>query len=517
LKKLLLFFSLIPFSIFSQTTFTREYGVSVQFSGKSVVRPAIDNGYVIAGTAGWDTTYMSYGYLIKTDFKGDTLWTKGFGNDSVPIDINNVIETSDAGYLVTGQIYFPADSEKDIIALKTDTAGNVQWMQLYKCPNGCNGYCVSETSDGDYIFLGKTRDYGDGSWNVYMIKTDDTGNVLWAKTYGGSGAEEGYSVTETSDNGYIICGESNSSGAGNYDVLLIRTDRDGNVLWANTYGGVDDEESFFVKQTVDGGFLTGGYTASFGTGPQSIYLLKTDSAGALQWSKTYGSGSYDNCFSMCEDGNGDYTLCVRVADSLSTRHITLMNVDTGGNVNWINGIWQGGDADNICRTTDGGYIVMGTDYNSTNSFLVIKSDDMGNTACSNTNVQVVVDTANTQSGSINISVSSGYAYGNGFIGFRQGLPDSVVCLSVSSDEIQSHAAAINIYPNPFRMTATLMLNHESRKYATLKIYNTLGSLVKEQAISGQSAIINREGLENGIYFIRVSDGEHEWMVKVVVE
>jgi hypothetical protein len=135
------------------------------------------------------------------------------------------------------------------------------------------------TLDGGFIITGITNSVGAGGYDVYLVKTDSLGDTLWSRTYGGTGDDEGMSVKQTLDGGYIIVGWTNSFGAGDYDIYLIRTDSLGDTLWTRTYGGVFNDGGYSVQQTTDGGYIIAGYTNSFGAGGFDVYLIKTDANG----------------------------------------------------------------------------------------------------------------------------------------------------------------------------------------------------------------------------------------------
>jgi hypothetical protein len=128
---------------------------------------------------------------------------------------------------------------------------------------------------------GRTYSFGAGSYDIFLIKTDANGNIIWAKTYGGGGNDWAYSVQQTSDGGYIVAGWTWSFGAGYDDIFLIKTDANGNIIWAKTYGGTNYDDAFSVQQTSDGGYIVAGGTESFGAGRSDIFLIKTDANGNI--------------------------------------------------------------------------------------------------------------------------------------------------------------------------------------------------------------------------------------------
>jgi TolB-like protein len=176
----------------------------------------------------------------------------------------------------------------DAFLIKTDANGNIQWAKTYEVIALDNALSVQQTSDGGYIVAGYTITISGVGADIFLIKTDEKGNIQWAKTYGGRSWDDAYSVQQTSDRGYIVAGGTYSFGAGGRDIFLIKTDAKGNIIWAKTYGGTNDDEAFSVQQTSDGGYIVAGLTRSFGAVGDDIFLIKTDAKGNIQWAKTYG-------------------------------------------------------------------------------------------------------------------------------------------------------------------------------------------------------------------------------------
>ena len=143
------------------------------------------------------------------------------------------------------------------------------------------GSSVAHTNDGGYIIVGETySSIGAGSRDIYLIRTDANGVELWNKTYAGPAIDDGLSVVQTNDGGFIITGQTFSFGNGMCDVYLIKTNSDnGDTLWTKTYGGADEDGGWSIARTVDGGFIICGATTSFGPGSENIYLIKTDNNG----------------------------------------------------------------------------------------------------------------------------------------------------------------------------------------------------------------------------------------------
>jgi hypothetical protein len=137
------------------------------------------------------------------------------------------------------------------------------WGKTFGGSRSDRGYSVRQATDGGYIIVGDSESFGTGLTDVYLIKTDANGHMMWSKTFGGGGLDGGYSVQQSIDGGYIIVGDTESFGAGDRDVYLIKTDARGNEMWSKTFGGEYDEGGRSVKQITNNGYIIVGYTESF--------------------------------------------------------------------------------------------------------------------------------------------------------------------------------------------------------------------------------------------------------------
>ena len=173
---------------------------------------------------------------------------------------------------------------QDVWLVKTDSAGTMQWNKTYGGTSVEQAYTVVQTTDGGYVFTGFTASFktGPSGYDAWLVKTDSAGTMQWNKTYGGTGNDLGSSALQTVDGGYVIGGMTASFGAGGQDAWLIKTDAAGNALWSKTYGGVNNDVFWSVALTNDGGYMVAASTDSFGFGTAGVsdmLLVKTDSAG----------------------------------------------------------------------------------------------------------------------------------------------------------------------------------------------------------------------------------------------
>jgi len=262
-----------------------------------------------------------------------------------------------------------------LFAQAIDTA----WTRTYGGTSWDEGYSVQQTTDGGYIVTGYTSSYGAGGKDVYLIKTNSSGDTLWTRTYGGIYSDIGRSVQQTTDGGYIIAGETESFGQGyeGYsDVYLIKTNSLGDTLWTRTYRETnwDNEKGYSVQQTTDGGYIVAGYTESHG---RDIYLIKTDSAGNTLWTKTYGRYVSDRGYSVQQTTDGGYIIAGAGDDYYD---VYLIKTDSAGNTLWTKtygGVYDD-EGYSVQQTTDGGYIIAGATDNYYDIYL-IKTDSAGDT------------------------------------------------------------------------------------------------------------------------------------------
>jgi hypothetical protein len=297
---------LIKTNSLGDTVWTRAFGGDGWDLGNSV-RPTADGGYIIAAYT------ESFGagngdiWLIKTDSLGDTAWTRTYGGVRWD-DCYSVRQTDDGGYVVAGITESYGSGGPDAWLVKTDSAGDTIWTRTYGGTSLDEGHDVIPTSDGGYVIAASTMSFGAGSGDAWLIRTDSAGDTVWTRTYGGSGAEYVYSATLIAGRGYVITGATESYGAGGLDVWLVKTDARGDTAWTRAYGGTGADEGWSVRQTSDGGYAVAGCTESFGAGASDVWLLRTDGGGDTLWTSTYGDTGLDESYSVLQTADLGYII-----------------------------------------------------------------------------------------------------------------------------------------------------------------------------------------------------------------
>jgi len=252
----------------------KTFGSSGYEEGYSV-QQTTDGGYILSGFA-FSMASHGDGLLVKTDSDGNEEWYKMIGDDSGRQDARSVQQTNDGGYIVAGEASSLGALYYDLWLAKTDMNGTVEWSKQFAGLGDDHAYSVQQTSDGGYVIVGHTKPMP-GSTEAWLIKTDSNGTEEWNKTFGGSRSDKAYSVQQTSDGGYIVAGATASFGDGGYDVWLIKTDSNGNQEWNKTFGGSSSyDHGRSVQQTSDGGYVVAGYTQSFSPSDVDILLIKLE-------------------------------------------------------------------------------------------------------------------------------------------------------------------------------------------------------------------------------------------------
>jgi hypothetical protein len=366
----------------SDAMWQRTYGGTEVDASTSLVQTA-DGGYALVGFtrsfgAGGDDVW-----LVKTDEYGNMEWNRTHGGTSDEGAIS-LIQTLDGGYAFTGSTAKGNDPwaiDYDAWLVKTDQLGNMEWSKEYGGTGSDSASSLIQTVDGGFVLAGGTTSFGGGDRDLWLIKTDPSGNMEWDQTYGGSDEETTpYGLVQTSDGGFALAGRTFPFGGHFCDSWLVKTDSYGNMEWSRTYGGTRMDYASSLVQTPDGGFALAGCTDSIGAGGYDFWLIKTDSYGNVEWNQTYGTANQDTNPSLVQTLDGGFALAGYTHPDLAD--LMLVKTDSLGNIVW-NQTYQGQAVTglpSLVQTLDGGFALAGAKgFRSANTddFWLIKTDECG--------------------------------------------------------------------------------------------------------------------------------------------
>lgn len=404
----------------SDATFTTDkiwaktYGPIDHYYSNGKVQLTSDGGYILFG-------YTSYFkpdgnpdiWISKLDADGEVIWEKTYhalGYES----ISAIEQVAAGGYIITGSTTVDIGEKWYGLIIKIDDNGGLQWSRQV---DGVLG-SVQQTSDGGFILAGTIDSDGSDDIDFWVVKMNPTGQITWQISYGGQLRDIARSVEQTSDGGYIVTGDTTSSGAGSHDCLAMKLNADGSVAWQNTYGGAGYDICIRGMQTTDDGFITAGISTSFGAGKNDVWVFKLDAQGNIQWQKAYGGEENDTCRSLQPTQNGGYVMIgtsTSFGESVNFNDGWILSIDANGAILWQKG-FGGAESDygvSIHQTPDGGFVAAGAgkSYKPTEGdmfadILLLKIGQNGSMGCGityDTTASVFDSTANGAASDVTVS------------------------------------------------------------------------------------------------------------------
>lgn len=319
----------------------KTYGGSKDDRGQSVIQTR-DGGYAIVGYAmssdgdGTNNEGFHDNWILKLNSNGDIEWERSFGFSGHDHSYD-LVQTGDDGFFFVGFLDVVSSAGEGSTAkgqtitshgvgefwgTRLDADGNLVWRRYFGGTNNDRAHSVVQANDGGFIMAGFSES-GDsdislakGSYDFWIVKVDGKGQLVWEKSFGGSGIEVSYDIAKTDDGAYVITGHTFSDDTdisqnhGGSDVWLIKINDDGQLLWEKTYGGSGFDTAQSVSLMADGGFLVSGNSKSTdlatskNAGENDMWVLKTDQDGSLEWHANFGGSEIDLAFDAIEDSNG---------------------------------------------------------------------------------------------------------------------------------------------------------------------------------------------------------------------
>jgi hypothetical protein len=432
-----------------------------------------------------------------------------------------ILETPDGGYLIAGMTNKAVLNDNDMYVMKTDASGEFVWGKTYGGAKTDYAYSMIETFDGNYFVLGFSQSFGGGDYDVYLVKIDPVGNLLWQKTYISWGNEEGREIIKTLDGNFMIVGTTNSNRP-SQDAFLLKINPEGNVLWLKHYGGSGRDFGNSVKQCSDGGFILTGQTYSFGQNGD-VFLVRTNFIGDTLWTKHYGGALTDEGVSVVIDADG-FAVAVRDSSNGGDVNVGVIKTDPSGNVIWSK-LFGGSEKDTPKRmnvTSDGGYIVgaisrsFGFIYPD---MWLIKLNAQGDSTWSRhyggPNHDHCHDVKQSADGGyLAVGHSRSYAPAQQIM-FVKVSSSGIVSLQEEGNTFNK----LEIFPNPVE-DGCLNIQGFQEGILQVQISNPLGDIIVSETYtdlySDQPAIIKLPNKSAGMYFVTLRSGNKVRTEKIII-
>ncbi|MCX6290226.1 MAG: T9SS type A sorting domain-containing protein [Bacteroidetes bacterium] len=518
MKKLLPVFFLFSFIMQSnaQVTFQILYGDTTHFEIKKIIQDTTGYSFIGSVMVTGDSSDIILGTVDSLGtplmfVKYSTL-QHDFGYD--------YFKTPDQGYLICGTTYgSPLDPDfNDMILIKTDQLGFIQWSNVFGRSGNDEAYSVTQSFDGSYILSGHTNDDGINNNRGFILKVDVAGNPVWQNSTGILGNSRFHCGIATSDSGYIAAGSTIYPGSSG-DLFVVRFDTAGQVRWSKRYGAAGFQEGNSIVQTADSGYMIVGRSSTGNAlNSSDLLVVKLDTAGNVQWAKTYNHLFEDVATDVKPLSNGHYAITghSNATDTIiPVRLVDFIEIDSAGDV--IHASMYGDfTLDNLSNcitpTSDFGFVMGGSYYADPNNphglAYMIKTDSAGAIPL------CPVYSLSLSSSPITFADSSGCdtsAVVSFYTGVNLGqavttsMPYSVICLGMAVNDAGNKTTTVKIYPNPVEHELTVDLGNDS-EFETLKVYDVWGRKILQQMLhAGESIIhLDTDKLKAGIYQVELS-------------
>ena len=464
-------FLIISNLLLSQTYFNKLYDYNGNNSLSNAASTAIElnNGdYFVSGVK----FLPSFGALhfFRININGDTVLEKRFPktNCSYSTGIGNSLIRCYDGNLVQAGTYIDSSSIYwDALLVKLTENGDTLWTKTYGGANYDLANIVCQTPDSGFVLMGGTQSFGMGTTgDFYLIKTDKNGNLIWQHTYGTLAIENCVSGQITLDGGFIVSGYRGGN------LYIVKTDSGGIFQWDQVYSGTS--QSAFIKQLPDSTYILVGAKNVGGLAGQA-YMAKLTKAGVIIWQQTYGGAGDQQFYAMPIILNDGSIVCSGVSTLTTTPWGLLIKTDSSGNQQWLRTYYSNPNIDNyiydVKHTSDNGFILTGSGFGTSQDAWVVKVDSNG---C------------------------------------------EVAGCNVGVEEEKTELNNISVYPNPSNGVFTISAT--GTKIKEVRVMDVFGRIIIEiNALSTNTFNLDISQYSQGIYYIRITNENGEIMVKKLIK
>jgi len=471
--------------------------------------------FLVSGFNGSFSVGNNDSYLARFLANGDFEWQSTIGNVWNEYT-SSIIETSDGGYVMTGFVDISSGINFDVMLLKVDNNGNLDWCRNYGGFSYDRGWAVRQTQDDGFLIAGQTLSFGNGNGDAFLLKTNSSGELTWAKTLGFSGEDAFYDIGVTANGTFILGGKIFIQGYSD-QVLIAEIDENGNLLWAKDYGLYGNERARSVV-AFNEGITAAGWTTSNSFGGDDIFILKTDLEGNVC---NLSQNSISINLNPAQINSGNYSQFIGT---------TGLFLDTPNFINYNNNF---ADLD-FCN-------IIPVELTSFNAITAGGNVELNWATATETNNQMFEIERKTDKGQF---VTIGYVKGHGTTAEAQNyaytdrnVPVGSYCyklkqLDYDGTFVYSNVIEVEVtstvefslfqnFPNPFNPTTVIKYQIPELSFVTLKIYDVLGSeiltVVHEEKPAGRYKIeFDATTLPSGVYFYKLQASDFVETRKMVL-
>lgn len=292
----------------------------------------VGSGYVVVGSSTSFIPGKTVAVIVRFDSNGNELWNRTF-IENFGSEFRYVYALQD-GFLTVGNAFLASGDSYGVVA-KFGLQGDLLWNVTLKASEGVNKLFSGMYNNGSLVVTGFTQPDGNYSnTQAWIVKLDNSGNIIWNRTYENSSNSAAMGITLTQDNCYMVAGYVDPSRTSNYDFLVLKLDTNGELLWNKTYGGPESDKAYAIASAPDGCIIAGN-TYSYGAGNSDAWIIKIDLNGKLLWDKTFGGKEYDSPSCMSQAQGGGYLVAgTTFSFGNGNRDFWLFKVSDNGNIVW---------------------------------------------------------------------------------------------------------------------------------------------------------------------------------------
>ncbi|MBI2840327.1 MAG: hypothetical protein HYX75_18580 [Acidobacteria bacterium] len=336
------------------TTWVRSVGVAGSAQELWGIEGAPTGGHYLVGVTTEGATGTDI-LAMRIDASGNALWQKRCG-DAGSETPGGACVAADGGLVIAGR------RDSDIWILKLDSNGNLVWQRAYGGAGSDVVTAIEPTADGGFVLSGSTDSYaGAGLSEAWVTKLDGSGAIVWSKIYGGANTDVGASILPIADGGYVMVGRTKSWGSGDFDIWVVKTDSVGNPVWQKVFGGAAEDRGNWAATTKDGGYVIGGRTDSFGAVPglRDAILMRITSTGTVSWARAYGSPA-EELANTTQTSDGGYLIYGSRDPGSTVLDGFLIKTDSLGTISWQKTVnYPETDRITAVQEVTGGYVFAG--------------------------------------------------------------------------------------------------------------------------------------------------------------